>query len=463
MAKQLSLYHKKMLIEESGFSRETIEDLDWWSASKVEVAKLLGWKRSSTGGLVIPYPDTDGFVRIRLDEPLKFKDKGKTRVIKYMAPKNSSNHAYVPPSVRPLLANPSMPLYITEGEKKAVKATQDGFPCVGLPGVWGWRTTVTEVTDGYSEPKKRKRKDLLPELAAANWVNRTVFIVFDSDANDNESVRKAGKRLAAVLRQHRANVYFIVLPEDDTDAKMGLDDFLVAHGKEAFKRLIEHKLQEAAHEDRNFDIEEIEKLETSPPIYRVTVFGKTVKMDGPTLANFNRFSVQVMQATNHIPDMDKPGQNWRSYLEDVLTTKLEVVEAPEEADKDEIYWWHVLKYLDMRAVKDESALAEERGVFRDEEYVYFHGPTLHKYLVSRQVRIEPWELWDVLRQKGAVAERKTVTDPEGNKKRVRLWRVSCKAVDETNELEEHIPEDIREELEGIPEDIREELDDYEPW
>src|SRR5207253_6981439 len=40
------------------------------------------------------------------------------------------NRAYLPPETRRVLSDPGVPLLITEGEKKAAKADQEGFQCV---------------------------------------------------------------------------------------------------------------------------------------------------------------------------------------------------------------------------------------------------------------------------------------------------------------------------------------------
>ncbi len=65
-----------------------------------------------------------------------------------------------------LLKDSFFPIYLTEGEFKALKLTQEGFPCLGIPGAWG-----------FSREKK-----LLPDFEAIDLRNRKVFIILDSDA-----------------------------------------------------------------------------------------------------------------------------------------------------------------------------------------------------------------------------------------------------------------------------------------
>ena len=68
---------------------------------------------------------------------------------------------------------------ITEGEKKAAKADQEGFPCIGLVGVWGWQQARTRDNPDAA-------RELIPDLAAVAWQGRTVFLVYDSDLADKQ-------------------------------------------------------------------------------------------------------------------------------------------------------------------------------------------------------------------------------------------------------------------------------------
>lgn len=175
--------------------------------------------------------------------------------------------------------------------------------------------------------------------------------------------------------------------------------------------------------DRNFEIAKIEKLATEPPIYRVHIFDRVVKMNSEDLASFSRFKRIVMQETNRVPAMKKAAQNWDPYLDEVLATRLEIVEAPEEASQEAVLWEAVLQYLRTRSTTDEAALAELRGVYQDEKYFYLHGPSLFRYMQQRQYRVEPRELWDLLRKYGAKNGPKRVKDTEGNSVVMKPWWV----------------------------------------
>ena len=64
---------------------------------------------------------------------------------KYLSPRGSGNRLYLPAILdRSVLDDPSRPLYLTEGEKKAAKAVQEGLACIGLAGVWSWRGKTSD-------------------------------------------------------------------------------------------------------------------------------------------------------------------------------------------------------------------------------------------------------------------------------------------------------------------------------
>lgn len=182
----------------SGLSDETIVELGIRSVSDVEALEIVGMNCGPA--LAFPYPETD-FIRLKPDKPFPFKSAdGEVKSAKYLSPKQSTNRLYIPPTVRPLLADPSQQLLITEGEKKAAKATQDGFPTVGLVGIYGFRD---------------REHTLIPDLEAIEWPGRTVFIVPDSDVAINKNVRSAVWEQGWQLRRLGAKVRVVVLGSVD--------------------------------------------------------------------------------------------------------------------------------------------------------------------------------------------------------------------------------------------------------
>ena len=139
--------------------------------------------------LVFPFLNVDGsngYARVKPDQPRRQNH----RVVKYESPRGRPNEVFVPRRTCDVLNDATVPLLITEGEKKAPCADQNGLPCLGLVGVWGW--------------KVRQFNRLLPALESVNWQGREVTIVFDSDVQQNVEVEAAETRLAALLARRGA-------------------------------------------------------------------------------------------------------------------------------------------------------------------------------------------------------------------------------------------------------------------
>lgn len=161
MTRQLFSHHLYDL-RRSGLSDDTIDALGFYSGTADEVKAILGFDAGA--GLVIPYPCASGtkpFCRVKPDNPPIIKGKP----AKYLSPKGAVVTAYIPPRTQEALNDPRTSVLITEGEKKSAKADQEGFPCIGLGGVWG-----------FSQDHQ-----LIPDLAQLSWKGREVFLAPDSD------------------------------------------------------------------------------------------------------------------------------------------------------------------------------------------------------------------------------------------------------------------------------------------
>jgi len=226
------LPHHLKELRASGLSDPTIKAAGIYSeTSHAKIVSLLNvkrWNRKAGPAMVFPFYDEDGNVvlyRVKPDHPPLQKGKP----AKYLSPTGSTVRGYIPPAARPALENPTARLFVTEGEKKANKGTQEGFPCIGLTGVDCWHPA--------------KSSALLPDLERITWKGRLTYIVFDSDAADNRNVTDNETLLAAALIARGATVKIVRLPQgplngDGTPAKVGLDDYLVAHGPGEFEKLL---------------------------------------------------------------------------------------------------------------------------------------------------------------------------------------------------------------------------------
>ncbi len=207
----------------SGLTEATIRAAGLHSARPQDLSRLCGRSiPEGTSGLVFPY--AEGFSRVKMFPPLR---DGDGREVKYLQPPGSSVHAYIPPGVPEILTDASRSIFISEGEKKALKLTQDGFPAIGLGGVWSFRT------------KALPDDALIPDLEAVPWAERVVYLVPDSDGWGNEQIACAVYRFARLLEGRGATVLIVKLPKLDGQNKSGADDFLVSKGPAAFRRLVE--------------------------------------------------------------------------------------------------------------------------------------------------------------------------------------------------------------------------------
>ena len=217
-------------LERSGLSPETIAAAGVYSESDPDaVAALLGLETpnpSLVPALMFPYPTADGappdYHRVKPDRP---RTGANDRPVKYEAPRGRGNRLYVPPDAREAVEAAGASLLITEGEKKALKATQEGFACLGLSGVWNF--------------KNRDLEDLIADLRAIDWRGRVVYIVFDADSRTNQSVRLARARFAERLTAAGAIVRIVDLPALPRKPKAGVDDYLIANGPDALRDLLQ--------------------------------------------------------------------------------------------------------------------------------------------------------------------------------------------------------------------------------
>ena len=142
----------------------------------------------------------------------------KGKPVKYETPGGSRMVMDVPPRIRPHLPDPKVPLWVTEGIRKADAAVSAGLCCVALLGVQNWKGTNT-----------LGGKTALPEWADIALNGRRVYVAYDSDVMTNPKVHSALADIGGYLAYKGADVRYCYLPAD-ADAKVGLDDYLAAGG-----------------------------------------------------------------------------------------------------------------------------------------------------------------------------------------------------------------------------------------
>ena len=223
-------------LKESGLTDETITLAGIREALPAELPSEM------CQGYAIPYRSGkglhDGFVRVRLTA-------GGTT--KYFQRAGSGSRVYLPPRLSyDVLRNPSLPLIITEGEKKALAADQQGLNCIGLAGVENWRSRKMRLPTSLLTPTTAPKftmftippggnilldtmsEAVAPELIEIIWEGRSVTIVFDTDKRPNPDVQRAAFDLGLWLDAHGAKVTQVHLPAPP-ETKVGLDDYLLTN------------------------------------------------------------------------------------------------------------------------------------------------------------------------------------------------------------------------------------------
>ena len=241
----LSDKHLTTLREDSGISDAAIAARGYRTVTDSAELVALGFGPSQCHaaqipGLLLPLHTTDGgngLYIYRPDNPRAFDDKRKVklpdgtypqRVIKYEAPKGAGIRLDCPPMCQPRLADPHVPLWITEGQKKADALASRGLCATALLGVWNF--------------KGKNEFDAVTFLNDFDYIalaDRDVRIVFDSDVLTKPDVRKALQRLTEHLHRKGARVAAVYLPAGP-GGKVGVDDWLVqGHTVNDLEALIE--------------------------------------------------------------------------------------------------------------------------------------------------------------------------------------------------------------------------------
>jgi hypothetical protein len=206
-------------LRNSGLSDDTIEQSGVYSVRPSDIntiTKVPG----VTSLLAIPYASGEGFTRYRVF-PANLKTKAKKGSLRYLQPKGSGVHLYIPRSAIPACVDTDAPLGIVEGEKKALKACQEGVMCLAIGGLWNWLEAGR----------------LIPDLKSIPWKGRRVTLYPDSDVwkPSRGDLREAVYRLGCALEAEGAAVSVCVLPGGAGETKAGLDDYLMQHGAEPLR------------------------------------------------------------------------------------------------------------------------------------------------------------------------------------------------------------------------------------
>lgn len=260
----LSEKHLQMLQVESGISMDVIRARGYRTIQDESELVTFGFapRQRRVPGLLLPLHTTDGRQELHIyrpDNPRVVENRRKRnkdgtysqKVIKYEQPAGAAVRVDCPPSCRAELVDPSKPLFITEGQKKADALASRGGCVVALTGVWNWKSKNRFGGTTFTN-----------DLDYVAWEGRTVFLVFDSDVVTKYGVRQALVRFTEHLQRKKAHVSHIYLPHTE-DGKTGVDDWLVATGK-GIQELV--TLAEGPRPEAQPAPELVELLDSPPPI-----------------------------------------------------------------------------------------------------------------------------------------------------------------------------------------------------
>lgn len=278
--------------------------------------------REDFSGLAFPYflPENPNPVEYRLrrdNPPMNLQPDGTHKeTAKYLTPAGRGNLLYFPPDCQKMwLADDSLPVVITEGEKKTIAlvraawhglgdaADKPRFLALGLQGVWNFRGQVAKIPN--SRGKRVSVKGLIADfrLSEWHWKNRKVTILFDSNTATNPNVAQARRNLAKELRILGADVYFADLPEIDNCN--GIDDVL---GK------IEREENENAAIKFLFDLLDQASANDSTVLQMASAFEE--KADGVYFIDENGHGLKICSPLKVLAETQtEAGENYGRLLE----------------------------------------------------------------------------------------------------------------------------------------------------
>jgi hypothetical protein len=189
-------------LRKSGLTDATIAAQFIRSVPPSMIPKLLGFDLVGVrSALLFPFRAPDGgfmdHTRVKVFPPLTGRDG---HSVKYLQPRRSPPRLYLVASCLREALEGEAPLWIIEGEKKALAVAQLGLPAVGIAGVEGWH--------------RRGEARLLPDFDAIRLAARIVEVVPDGDVETNASVRRAVERLGDALATRGAKPRLVHLPRE---------------------------------------------------------------------------------------------------------------------------------------------------------------------------------------------------------------------------------------------------------
>jgi P4 family phage/plasmid primase-like protien len=191
----------RALLAEWGFSRQQVARGDAYPMLYIPVYRATGEQITA---------------QIKPSAPRQSQGRnGDAREIKYETPAGSAVHIDVPPFTQRHIRDTAVPLWVTEGVKKADALVSRELAAIGITGVYNWRSKLGTLGDWEDIPLKE----------------RTVVVCFDADAAKNMNVLRAMNRLGAWLKSKGATPHYLIVPPEVNGTQVkGVDDYFAAGG-----------------------------------------------------------------------------------------------------------------------------------------------------------------------------------------------------------------------------------------
>ncbi|MEX2222779.1 MAG: DUF3854 domain-containing protein [Candidatus Rokuibacteriota bacterium] len=189
-------------LRKSGLTDETIADQLFRSVPPATIPRLVGFEcPRARSMMLIPFRSPAGgfmdHVRVKIFPPLT---DAAGHSVKYLQPRGAGPRVYFVARCLADVLEGDAPLWIVEGEKKALAVAQLGLPAVGICGVEGWH--------------QRGDERLLPDFDALRLRGRIVDVLPDGDYHTNPNVRRAVQRLGYALDARGAQPRVRLLPSE---------------------------------------------------------------------------------------------------------------------------------------------------------------------------------------------------------------------------------------------------------
>ena len=220
-------------VQGSGVSEE-ITKLNLTSlADRTVIALKLGWKKYSeeyplgwwVSGLDLKTMKPQAFGQFKPQTPIQLSPEDE-KPAKYLTRKRGYDAIALQHPDKDywqrVIDDPSMPIALEEGTKKAGMLMTLDFVALALCGVW--------------MGLKKGGKELVNNLALLVVQGRPITIVFDADLAVKSGVQQALKALATVLKKKGCIVSVAIIPLE-LESK-GIDDVRVNHGEEMVKKIM---------------------------------------------------------------------------------------------------------------------------------------------------------------------------------------------------------------------------------